>query len=113
VLEMDFRELAFEKPFDGIWAAASLLHVPWPALPDVFNRIARSLRPGGYFTASFKESDVDWRDELGRTFCAMNAKKLEKYVTDAGLNPLSIDRENGFGSDKQPTQWLWVTAQAV
>jgi hypothetical protein len=49
-----FQELACESLFDGIWACASLLHVPRREVDEVFARFARALRVGGAWYMSFK-----------------------------------------------------------
>jgi hypothetical protein len=36
------QELEASEAWDGIWACASLLHVPWAELPDVFRRVERA-----------------------------------------------------------------------
>lgn len=38
VRQMKFQEIAFDAEFDGIWACASLLHVPYEELPDVMEK---------------------------------------------------------------------------
>lgn len=59
VLCMMFNELAVESEFDGVWACASLLHVPAKNLTAMFWKIARALKPGGIFYASFKYGDYE------------------------------------------------------
>lgn len=54
VLCMDFADLAFENCFDGVWACASLLHVPRDSIKDILARIHRALACGGVLYASFK-----------------------------------------------------------
>ena len=54
VLCRTFEELDFEEEFDGVWACASILHVPSERLPGVIARISRALKVGGFFYASFK-----------------------------------------------------------
>ena len=56
-IKMMFQEIEFDKEFDGVWACASLLHVGRDEIDDVVERIARSLKPGGGFYASFKFGD--------------------------------------------------------
>lgn len=53
-LHLRFDELEFEQEFDGVWACASLLHVPAPAAIEAHTRLARALRPGGVLYASYK-----------------------------------------------------------
>jgi SAM-dependent methyltransferase len=54
VLVMRFQGLTFEDEFDGVWACASLLHVPRAEMDGVFARFSRALRPGGVWYVSFK-----------------------------------------------------------
>ena len=49
-----FQEIDWEDRFDGIWACASLLHVPMAELPDVLRCLGRALKPDGVLYASFK-----------------------------------------------------------
>lgn len=49
------QALADEAIFAGVWACASLLHVPRMELSDVLARLSRALVPGGVLWASFKE----------------------------------------------------------
>lgn len=63
-----FQEIVWEERFDGIWAEASLLHVPRAELADVLTRIRRTLKPGGLLQASFKAGETEGHDRFGRYF---------------------------------------------
>jgi SAM-dependent methyltransferase len=78
-----FQELAFDDEFDGVWACASLLHVPRSELPDIFSRLARCLRRGGIMYASFKRGSGE-RWERGRRFTDLDAMALRSFVSDQG-----------------------------
>jgi 2-polyprenyl-3-methyl-5-hydroxy-6-metoxy-1,4-benzoquinol methylase len=45
VQQLRFQDLRFEELFDGIWACASLLHVPIRDEVAVFKRLIRALSP--------------------------------------------------------------------
>lgn len=49
-----FDEVEEIERYDGIWACASLLHVPERQLPEAFARLWRALKPGGVLYCSFK-----------------------------------------------------------
>jgi SAM-dependent methyltransferase len=51
---MRVQDLDFEEQFDGVWACASLLHVPRAELSGVIDRITRAMKVGGVFYMSFK-----------------------------------------------------------
>lgn len=59
VLCMMFHELAVESEFDGVWACASLLHVPKTELTSILFKVARALKPGGILYVSFKYGDFE------------------------------------------------------
>ncbi|HLF54297.1 MAG TPA: class I SAM-dependent methyltransferase [Candidatus Nanoarchaeia archaeon] len=53
---MDIENLQLpEKSFDGVWAYASLLHVPREKIPQVIKAIAKILKPGGILGVAVKE----------------------------------------------------------
>lgn len=49
VLVMRAQEIDFEDRFDGVWAMASLIHIPQEQEGAVYAKIARALRRGGFF----------------------------------------------------------------
>ncbi len=53
VLHLKFQEIEFDNRFDGIWANASLLHVPRKNLSAVIRRLANALKPGGILFTKF------------------------------------------------------------
>jgi len=67
VLQMSFQDIAFIGEFDGIWACASLLHVPKTEMRGIISKLAEALKPDGILYASFK---YGYREEIrkGRLF---------------------------------------------
>jgi 2-polyprenyl-3-methyl-5-hydroxy-6-metoxy-1,4-benzoquinol methylase len=59
VLHMSFDQVRFREHFDGIWACASLLHVPKLSLPKVLERLSKALKAGGVMYASFKYGEEE------------------------------------------------------
>lgn len=72
---MRFEDFAWEHPFEGIWACASLLHVAAVDLPGVIDRLAAHLVPGGALYLSFKHG-IGERLKDGRRFTDMTAESL-------------------------------------
>ena len=67
VRQMLFQELQEQEKYDGIWACASILHLPKPELQQVFGQMAAALRPAGIIYTSFKYGT--WEGERnGRYF---------------------------------------------
>ncbi len=72
---MRFEDFAWEHPFEGIWACASLLHVTAADLPGVVERLAAHLAPGGALYLSFKFGTGE-RVKDGRRFTDLTAERL-------------------------------------
>ena len=66
--------------YDGIWACASLLHLPPAALPESMGRLWTSLKPGGVFYLSFKLGDGE-RENNGRHFTDATEARLREWTT--------------------------------
>jgi SAM-dependent methyltransferase len=107
---MRFEALDATEIFDGIWAEASLLHVPRSALPDIFDRILRALKTGGIFHASFKAGEADGRDKFGRYYNYPSAVWLEAMLSAGGWKNITMTEADGGGFDGEPTRWLYVAA---
>ena len=80
-----FQDIAYEETFDGVWACASLLHLPKLELPDILSKFYRALKSGGVMYASFKYGDKE-EERLGRFFSDYHLEEIEKVFTkDAGF----------------------------
>ncbi|WP_273822384.1 DUF3427 domain-containing protein [Pseudomonas asplenii] len=77
-----FAEVSEISLYDGIWACASLLHVPHAEMPDVLARLWQALKPNGIFYCSFKFGEGE-REHQGRRFTDAAEAQM-----DAWLEPL-------------------------
>ncbi|QQP91226.1 class I SAM-dependent methyltransferase [Skermanella sp. TT6] len=77
VLQMTFAEVFWQGEFDGIWASASLLHVPRTQMVEICRRLRDALVPSGVLYFSFKHGTSE-RFVDGRTFIDMD----ESFVPD-------------------------------
>lgn len=107
---MLFDELRDENTYDGVWANASLLHIPRSDLPGILTRIHTALRPSGIFYASFKAGTAEGRDRFGRFYNYPDEAWLRQAYASAAWSSLTVENAHGSGYDKQPTDWLLVTA---
>lgn len=82
VLHMMFEELDFDEVFDGVWACASLLHVPENQMPDILKKIGQALKPGGVLFLSVKEGDFEGIRN-GRYFVDYSKRKLKELIEDS------------------------------
>ena len=76
---MYFQQMTFDQEFDGVWACASLLHVPRMQIDEVLNRIKRAMRSGGVCYMSFKEGEGE-RVNGGRRFSDFTANNLKTLL---------------------------------
>ena len=90
VRRLRFQELDYDACFDGIWACASLLHVPERQQAEVFRRLMRALVPGGVLYASWKYGEAERTEaSSGRLFCDMTEQRAEALAKEAmGAEPL-------------------------
>ncbi|WP_299184962.1 class I SAM-dependent methyltransferase [uncultured Psychrobacter sp.] len=76
---MTFKQTLFQgwcKCFTGIWACASLLHVPYTELPELIEGLLDMLTDDGVFYVSFKYGNSE-RVKDGRFFCDINEVRWE------------------------------------
>jgi SAM-dependent methyltransferase len=104
---MTFQALGAEAEFDAVWAPNSLLHARAAALPDIFARIRRALRPGGRFCAGFKRGEGEGYDSLGRYYnFPTEAALRDAYAAAGPWRSLDIEHQSGGGYDGVPRDWL-------
>ena len=104
---MTFEVLDAEAAFDAVWASASLLHARAAALPDIFARIRRALRPGGRFCAGFKGGEGEGYDALGRYYnFPTEAALRDAYAAAGPWRSLEVEHEAGSGYDGVRRDWL-------
>lgn len=103
-----FDEIAkqnWQNHFTGIWACASLLHVPFDELPKLLNDLILCIKPDGILYASFKYGDAE-REKDGRFFCDMNEQRwqlIEEQLDSAKALKLWQTIDNRM--DKRDIWW--------
>lgn len=102
-----FQEFQEEIKYDGIWACASLLHVPETELPMVLQKLVRSLNDGGTFYASFKIGNGFRLAPDGRVFTDMNEQRLIGLLKGLPqLGNLQLWRSKGKREFDKQVYWL-------
>ena len=84
ILCMSFDQIPWENKFDGIWACASLLHLPKNQLPSIFLKLSTALHPGGHLYCSFKYGDYEG-ERNGRYFSDLTEITLDDIIRTSGL----------------------------
>ena len=99
------QELDYENKFDGIWACASLLHIPSNELNSVFSKCAEALKEKGIMYASFKYGYFEGMRK-GRFFLDLNENSMEKYINDIGLKLLDYCITTDVRIGREDEKWL-------
>jgi SAM-dependent methyltransferase len=99
-----FEDIEVVEKFDGVWACASLLHVPEDNLSSVIQKLGDSLKPRGIMYASFKKGAGERMDSKGRQFTDINPHRLNEIMSNNfGLQMLETwetsDRRPGRGEE--------------
>ena len=88
---------AWENKFTGIWACASLLHVPFLELPFIINSLLDTFTDDGVMYLSFKYGQGE-RVDNARFFCDMNETRWKTIVTKI---PQVIEYDIWLSADKR------------
>ena len=83
-----FQKLSIQSHFDGIWASATLLHIPHRELHDVLTRFRCALKPDGVIFVSLKEGTGERIEADGRFFSYFTVSAFREQARRAGFNVL-------------------------
>ena len=111
VIKMLFSELDENEKYDGIWACASILHLQKDELKNVFGKMIRAVKPGGYIYASFKYGAFEgYRNE--RYFTDFTEESFREFIRDL---PIIVIIEEWVSADVRPDRgdekWLNLILQ--
>jgi SAM-dependent methyltransferase len=106
VWQQDFLALALPAAhFDGIFANASLFHVPMADLPRVLGELRVALKPRGVLFASNPRGDNEEGWNRGRYGAYHDLETWSRFVRDAGFELIDhYYRPAGLPCEQQP--WL-------
>ena len=103
---MTAQEIDYNEEFDGIWACASLLHVPKKELNDVFIKCYKALKKNGVMYCSFKYGDFEGIRQ-GRFFIDLNEDTFKIYIKNTLFSINEILITNDVRPDRKE-KWLNV-----
>lgn len=110
--QVAFDEIEFADAFDGIWASASLLHVPADQIDDVLTRLARALRTPGIIYMSVKAGDGKRIHEDGRFFNDYSESTLRAlFARHPIFGLINIDHSPPGESQSDRKPWLHALAR--
>lgn len=79
VVNRTFQDLNETERYDGIWACASVLHLPYEDLKEVFTKMMAAIRKEGIIYMNFKYGTFEgYRDD--RWYTDMNIEKAADLI---------------------------------
>ena len=103
---MNVQDINFINEFDGIWACASLLHIPSNEIVEVLNRCYNALTSNGIMYCSFKYSEFEG-ERQGRFFNDFTLDKLNKLLSNTKFEVLEYTITDDVRPDRDE-KWLNV-----
>jgi len=74
-----FQELDEQEKYDGIWACASILHLPKEELSVVLDKMIAALKKNGIIYTSFKYGDFEG-ERNGRYFIDFTVESFKEFI---------------------------------
>jgi SAM-dependent methyltransferase len=111
VKTMLFDELDSVGIYDGVYACASLTHIPRAHLRGVIEKVYRAMIENGVVWASFKAGIGEGSDALGRHYNYLSQDEL-LWLWRAAAPWRTIEAEAWLGGayDGNATEWVAITA---
>jgi SAM-dependent methyltransferase len=111
----DASKLTFpDATFDGVTALYAVSHLPRERHGDLFERVARWLRPGGLFVATLGADDAPTGKASGSAYrcssAATGADTNRSMLRAAGFE-LLLDEVLETAEPEGPVEFLWVLAR--
>jgi SAM-dependent methyltransferase len=111
---LPFDQIDFEAKFDGVWASASLLHVPSARIDDAVHRLTRALKAGGVLYMSVKIGDGERIAADGRLFCDYTQVSLTAlFSRHPALAVLDMHTSPPAAGQSDGKSWLHAMARKI
>ena len=107
VLHMTFEEMDFEDVFDGVWASASLLHVPRNEIEGILRKIIRSLKKDGALYITLRYGDYEGM-EGKRYFTYYRTRNLKELLAE--FEELELIEIKKYGDIREGKDFVWLHA---
>jgi 2-polyprenyl-3-methyl-5-hydroxy-6-metoxy-1,4-benzoquinol methylase len=112
VLQLSFEEMDFNKVFNGIWACASLLHVPGDEIDAIFTKVVKSLKINGILFMSFYYGDYEGERD-GRYYKDYRSKALKELVArHENVELVEIQRCEDTRPESN-SEWIYALVRRV
>ena len=100
------QDIEYIDMFDGIWACASLLHIPTYEMVDVLNKCYRALKENGIMYCSFKHGEFEG-ERNGRFFIDLIEERFRQFVEKTSFKILEVYITEDVRTDRTE-RWLNV-----
>ena len=113
VKQMLFEELSAVQQYDGVWACASILHLPRKELVVVLQKISIALKTGGVLYTSFKYDDFEGI-RGGRYFIDLTEESLKGLIVEVpSLQIVDIWITNDVRPGREEERWINILARRI
>ncbi len=110
VKHMLFQDFQAEAEYDGIWACASILHLPKDELHTVLNNIAAALKDGGILYTSFKYGTFEGM-RIGRYFTYFTDESLKAFWDIPGFEIFETWTSADVRPGREEERWINLLAR--
>ncbi len=100
------QDIEYIDMFDGIWACASLLHIPTYEMVDVLNKCYYALKENGVMYCSFKHGEFEG-ERNGRFFLDLIEERFRQFVSKTKFQILEVFITEDVRTDRTE-RWLNV-----
>ncbi len=104
VKHMLVQDIDFEDEFDGIWAYASLLHVPSDEMESVLLKLKKALKSNGIFCASFKPGEFEGQRE-GRYYTDLTEEVAAELFEKVGFKVIKTWLSDDVRKERSDLKW--------
>ena len=113
VKQMLFEELSTVEQYDGIWACASILHLPRKELGGILQKISDALKPGSVLYSSFKYGDFEGI-RRGRYFTDLTEDSLAGLMAEVpSLQIVETWITNDVRPGREEERWINILARRI
>ncbi|HEY9575724.1 MAG TPA: class I SAM-dependent methyltransferase [Lachnospiraceae bacterium] len=105
ILHLTYEEMDFLNVFDGIWACASLVHIPYKKMPQILGKMVDALVKDGLIYLSLREGERSGWDGL-REYYDYNEEVLLNLLGNIpGIAIVDIWKTLPLIEDDNPAMW--------
>ena len=113
VRKMFFQELDESDTYQGIWACASILHLPKNELVEVFGKMRKALKGSGVIYTSFKYGTFEG-ERSGKHFTDFTEETFNEFLGQIdGLRIKEVWMTTDVRPDRGDEKWLNIILRKI